>query len=287
MAQSPLEPDGSDVATSVQCPRSLSGPVKHDLREDGGLPADRYKRFNQKLVDRPKEFNSKAALVAPSLALLLVTLAGCASNSSLNPPKSLSDLYGTYEQTLIQQLNSKISPAGEITVTTGADRNQIMNELLLLIDNHYYSIEKQLYGHNAWANFAGSVVSTGLGTAGAIAGGGTAQIMSALVAAVQSTNTAFNKDILQGQTITAIIAKMRAARATKLVYIRKSMQNPSLADYPLSQGLIDLLEYYNDGTFVGALQSITEQAAADTQKAQTALNQGVKGLPSIDQLIKK
>jgi hypothetical protein len=135
--------------------------------------------------------------------------------------------------------------------------------------------------HKAWADFSGSVVSAGLG----IAGGGTAQIMSALVTAVESTKTAVNKDLLQGQTITAIIAKMRALRATKLVLIRQAMQS-GLGPYPPSQALIDLMEYHNDGTLVGALQSITEQAAAEKEKARDALDQKIRKIPSIDALLK-
>jgi hypothetical protein len=42
-------------------------------------------------------------------------------------------------------------------------------------------------------------------------------------------------------------------------------------EYPLSYGLVDLLEYHNAGTFVVALQSITEDAAAKTKEPETGL----------------
>lgn len=41
--------------------------------------------------------------------------------------------------------------------------------------------------------------------------------------------------------------------------------------YPLSYGLVDLLEYHNAGTFVVALQSMTEDAAAKTKEANTKI----------------
>ena len=223
-----------------------------------------------------------AALAGPILITIVFT--GCASNSSQNPPQSLDDLYDTYSSTVITALKNRIPTSVSADASSPDDRNQIMNDLILLIDHRYYQIERNLYAHKSWADFTGSVVSAGLGTAGAIAGGNTAQIMSALIAALESTKTAVNKDLLQGQTITAIIAKMRANRATKLVAIRQSMAK-NLTDYPLSQGLIDLMEYYNDGTFVGAIQSITEQAAAETQNAKTA-NQKLKNIKTVDQVLK-
>jgi hypothetical protein len=42
-------------------------------------------------------------------------------------------------------------------------------------------------------------------------------------------------------------------------------------EYPLSNGLVDLLEYHKAGTFVIALQSMTEDAAAKTKEAETEL----------------
>jgi hypothetical protein len=83
----------------------------------------------------------------------------------------------------------------------------------------------------------------------------------------------------------AIVAKMLALRADKLVIIRQSMAKET-GEYPLSQALDDLMDYYQAGTFIGALQSVTEHASADKVKAQEALNRGVKRLKSIDELLK-
>jgi hypothetical protein len=222
-------------------------------------------------------------VILSSFVLAAIAFTGCAVNSSESPPPTLDRLYDTYSTEVFSNLKNRIPSSGTIEATSTTDRNLIINDLILLIDQHYYQIERNLYAHKSWADFTGSVVSAGLGTAGAIAGGNTAQIMSALIAALESTKTAVNKDLLQGQTITAIIAKMRANRATKLLAIRQSMTN-DLSAYPLSQALIDVMEYYNDGTFVGAIQSITEQAAADTQNAKAALNKK-KHIKSANQIL--
>jgi len=230
-------------------------------------------------------FCQNARVLTPFVCVV-ITLMGCASSSSPAPPQALNDLSKTYGQELVTVLKGRISTSGEVVVADEAERNKVMNQLIFLIDYNYDRIEKNLQKSKAWTDFAGSVVSTGLGTAGAIAGASTAQIMSALVAAIESTKTSVDRDLLRGQTITAIIAKMRESRATKLVAIRQAMVNHTLAQYPMSQALIDLLEYYNAGTFFGALQSITEQSAAGTEKAKAALDQKVRQLPSIDDLLK-
>jgi len=225
--------------------------------------------------------------VVIAIASVVIIICGCASSSDSVPSRALNDFSNTYAGKVEAALKAKMSPNGDLVVADAADRDLIINQLLLLIDYNYYQIEANAQRNKSLTDFAGSVISTGFGTAGAIAGGGTAQIMSALIAALEATKTSVDKDLLRGQTITAIVAKMRELRATKLVAIRQAMAKNDLVAYPMSQALIDLLEYYNAGTFLGALQSITEQSAAETVNAKAALDQGVRKLPSIDDLLKK
>jgi hypothetical protein len=218
---------------------------------------------------------------------VLMAMTGCASSSNPGPPQALNDFSSTYTRKVGAALKSRISSTtGELVIADAADRDRIINQLIVLIDYNYYRIETNLEKSKAFTDFAGSIISTGLGTAGAIAGGGTAQIMSALIAAIEATKTSVDKDLLRGQTITAIISKMRELRATKVVAIRQAMKK-GLEQYSMSQALIDLLEYYNAGTFFGAVQSITEQAAAGTAKAKAALDEKIRKLPSIDDLLRK
>jgi len=215
------------------------------------------------------------------VAILAVSMTGCASSGQ---PKGLDVLYSRYEANRVAYY-SQLPESGPITAGTTASRNDVMNDLILMIDHNYGKIEASLYGHKSWADFAGSVLTTGLSTAGTLTGNvGNKTTLSALVTAISSTKTSFDKDILQGQTMIAIVAKMRALRADKLVAIRQSMGKET-GEYPLSQGLDDLMEYYQAGTFIGALQSVTEHASAEKVKAQDALN-GVKKIKSVEDLIK-
>lgn len=186
-------------------------------------------------------------------------------------PKALDVIYSTYEQNRIAHYKAQIERM-DISAIAASDgkRNDVMNDLILIIDNNYYRIEKSLYGHKSWADFGGSVLGTGLSTASTLSGAKDVKTtLSALVTAIESTKTSFNKDILQGQTMIAITAQMRKLRAEKMLEIRKSMKQ-SIVDYPLSQGLNDLMNYYSAGTFIAALQSLSEDAAAGKKNAEQA-----------------
>jgi hypothetical protein len=211
--------------------------------------------------------------------LTAVLLSACAGWGG--QPKALDTLYDSYEQNRIahyKELINKLPATAVAPAVDKTERNEIMNDLILLIDHNFARSEKSLYSHKAWADFAGSVTATGLSTAATLTGAaGVKTTLSALVTAIEATKTSFGKDILQGQNILAIVTQMHKLRAEKMLEIRQSMQQKDTAEYPLSHGLVDLLEYHNAGTFVVALQSMTEDAAAKTKEAQTGLEE-LRGL---------
>lgn len=201
-----------------------------------------------------------------AFCVLALSVLGC---SSTRQPKVLDQLYGGYEQKLL----NKYKNAESVPVADKAERNEVMNDLLLLIDHQFYRTEAGLYARKAFADFGTDVVITGLGTAGALTGGAeTKSVLAALIAALQGTRTSFDKDILQGRSMIAIVTQMRKMRATKLVQIRKRMNDLDIDTYPLSFALVDLLEYQQSGTFLGALQGLTEEAAAGKHEADVELN---------------
>jgi hypothetical protein len=211
-----------------------------------------------------------APFIARSFVTILtaVLLSACAGWGS--QPKALDTLYDSYEQNRIAYYKALMQNLPAPTVDM-RERNEIMNDLILLIDHNFARSEKSLYSHKAWADFAGSVTATGLSTAATLTGAaGVKTTLSALVTAIEATKTSFGKDILQGQNILAIVTQMHKLRAEKMLDIRASMQKDT-TKYPLSYGLVDLLEYHNAGTFVVALQSMTEDAAAKTKEAQSKL----------------
>ena len=90
-----------------------------------------------------------------------------------------------------------------------------------------------------------------------------------------------DSDLLQKNAVPALVAKMRAARATQLLKMQAAMIETDggkpvgptpLSKYSVEQGLIDLNAYYNAGTFVSALQDITAKAAEDKKAADTKID---------------
>lgn len=50
-------------------------------------------------------------------------------------------------------------------------RNEILNDLILLVDMNYHEIEKRLYGGKSWSDFLSSTAIIGINTAGALTAG--------------------------------------------------------------------------------------------------------------------
>jgi hypothetical protein len=211
----------------------------------------------------------KSIFISQIAVIIGLLLAGCVTNPQ---PKALDQIYSSYETNRIAHYKKEAESLD--LAATAADpvkRNDVMNDLILLIDHNYGQIEQSLYGHKAWADFGGSLLATGLGTAGTLSGAtGVKTTLSALVTAIDSTKTSFNKDVLQSQSIIAVIATMRKMRAEKLLEIRMA-QKFGIHAYPLSMALDDLMEYYNAGTFVAALQGLTEDASAGKRAADGKL----------------
>lgn len=179
-------------------------------------------------------------------------------------PGPLDDLYSARQKFVRDKYHSGDLPADAKTM---AGRNKIIDDLLLLIDQRYYRYEYVRVTAKNWGKFGGSVVNIGLSTAGTLSGvESTKTLLSAVVTAIEGSGAALDRDVLMGQTMVALAAEMRRARAARLLIIQKGMQQ-SVAAYPLNAALVDLLNYYYAGTYITALQSLTESAAAGAKKA--------------------
>lgn len=207
---------------------------------------------------------SKTALSVLAFSLFAC---GCATQDQ----KAIDSIYDARRDALVRKYgaatDSDILEAGR----TGESRNRILNNLVLLVDMNYHEIEKRLYGEKSWADFGGSVAVIGVTTASALAGGESVKTtLAAIASALEGTRVAFDRDVLQNQNILALIAKMRAQRAEKLLILRHGMRK-STATYPLEEGLVDVANYHNAGTIVGALQDIIDKAGAQKAEADDAL----------------
>jgi hypothetical protein len=170
---------------------------------------------------------------------------------------------------------------------TGESRNILLNDLILLVDLNYNQWEKLLYDKKAGFDLSSDAVLLGLGGATALTGTtGVANVLGQITTGITGFKTSVDSDLLQKNAVPALVAKMRAARATQLLKMRAAMikvtgdqpDGPTpLVKYPVEQGLIDLNAYYNAGTFVSALQDITATAAEQKKAADEKIDETKPG----------
>ena len=209
--------------------------------------------------------------------LIAMLLAGCTVGTTSSLMKDLdnanaSRLASKYGRPSL--LNDKIEAAGDDP--TGRQRNIVLNDLILLVDLNYNHWEKLLYNKKAGFDLGTDAAVLGLGGATALTGmTSVANILGQITTGLTGFKTAVDSDLLQKNAVPALVAKMRAARATQFSKMQAAMTSetkpigPSpLSSYSVEQGLIDLNAYYAAGTFVSALQDITAKASEEKKDAE-------------------
>jgi hypothetical protein len=217
---------------------------------------------------------SNAAATVMSLAVIL-TFLGCTVGKTASLMKQLDKenaarLTAKYGN---GQLGGSIEKAD-----SGERRNILLNDLILLVDLNYNHWEKLLFDKKAGFDLGTDAVVLGLGGATALSGTTElANILGQITTGVTGLKTAVDSDLLQKNAIGALVAKMRAARATQLLKMQAAMievkdgkpVGPTpLSQYTVGQGLLDLNAYYNAGTFVSAISDITAKASEEEKTAQ-------------------
>jgi hypothetical protein len=229
-----------------------------------------------------------------AVLLIAVLFIGC----TVGPTSSLmKDL----DQANAARLARKYGDAGSLSFAIeaagndpiGYRRNILLNDLILLVDLNYDHWEKLLYNKKAGFDLGTDAVVLGLGGATALTGTTeVANILGQITTGITGFKTSVDSDLLQKNAVPALVAKMRAARATQLLKMQVAMINTKddkpvgptpLSKYSVEQGLIDLNAYYNAGTFVSALQDITAKAAEEKKAADDKIDQTKPGANLIKQ----
>jgi hypothetical protein len=209
---------------------------------------------------------------------VILALSGCASTST-----PVDSVYSDYQTGLLTQYKTLFASNKKIDdeIQTTQDRNSLINGMELLITLNYNRNKSDLYNHKAIADFAGDVAITGLGTAATLVGSsGLKTTLAAIITAVSGTRVSFNSDILQNQSIIAIISEMDRLRSAKILEIEQSKALP-IEKYLASQAMIDIIELYDDGNPVTALQGIINDASLAKASSDQAL-QDIKGTYGAD-----
>jgi hypothetical protein len=233
---------------------------------------------------------------------LLVPFAGCGNLTSYQSGDALKSIYAGRVAEIRAKYETPNLPAERnillLAQTDPKARNDVLNDYIFLIDTNYNFWEKNTYNKKAFADFGSDFSAATLSTLSGIVTGGGVQgaksLLSFISAGITSTKASFNQDVLQNQSLIAMLANIRASRTKKLVALQSGMYKKSstddsatvtdrpIAEYSLGQGLVDLASYYQAGTFIGGFQDMMDKAGADKAAAQATIDQKVKNIPSVD-----
>lgn len=161
------------------------------------------------------------------------------------------------------------------------NRNNIMNNLILLMDIRYRQYERAFYNVGATAGSAFDIAVLGATAAGAVSGGTqTKAVLSAIAAGLTGTRLALEKNFLYEQTSQIIVKQMHTSRKDKFDNIDRRMKDDDVFTYPLERGLVDIADYFYSGTIVNALQATTEKLNQKTIEEEVKHVQDVRLLAS-------
>jgi len=211
------------------------------------------------------------------IALLVLLTSGCGHFAatrgfpvpSVDVETRLAQMEVYRGETLIEQYNDAVNANNPIE--RRRIRNDLINGRIALIDIHFNEFLQSLHEEGVGLNVFSDAIAIGLGAAGALASGGTSQILSGATAAVIGTKESVDKNAFFDQTMPALMTKMIAQRKSVLVGIRDGLLNKTDADYPLAQGLADLEGYYYAGTIPGAITGVVQSAGDEATKADAQL----------------
>jgi len=151
-------------------------------------------------------------------------------------------------------------------------RDQTLYDLIWLVNDRYIPFENSLNSDSATIDTASTVTSLASTTAATITHApGTKSILAAVSTLVTGTDSAFNSNFFQSKARTAIIAAMRSGRVEVLTKMTTGISQ-SVDKYSLGQGLSDVLEYYDAGTVVSAVNTIEDNAKQQKDQAQDKAN---------------
>jgi hypothetical protein len=173
----------------------------------------------------------------------------------------------------LKQLAEQFKPATAVSNyyllpnPTPKDRDVVISARMVMINLEYLKWLRKVTAEKQFLDTATDVLIMSLNLAATAAGGeGTKVVLSAISAGVVGSKTSIDKHYFYEKTVPALIAAMNAQRKVVLERILIGMKG-GLEDYSFEQALSDVYEYYQAGTFMGAVMAIQSDSGAKEKKA--------------------
>jgi len=215
--------------------------------------------------------------LALGLLCTLLFLSGCAGISG-NPQRSanieteLESLKNYFASTVISTYNNKSSDTEKKEY-----RDEVISARIRAIDLNYNEFIKNISEETKKLNIGSDSAVLLLGAAGAIS---TVTSTQAILAATSSTVTgvkaSIDKNAYYDSTLLALVSQMQASRKRILVNIYTGL-DLGIKNYSLMRALIDIEDYFQAGTIIGAVGEINKVSGVQKAKAETELSNLLKG----------
>ncbi|MDD5277261.1 MAG: hypothetical protein PHR16_14420 [Methylovulum sp.] len=151
-------------------------------------------------------------------------------------------------------------------------RDTIIDARITIADLYFRDFTNDLHSQGTSFNILSDFAVLGMSAAGALASGGTTNVLAAASAGVTGARGAVDKDIYYRETLPGLIRTMEANRKEILVGIKTKMKSHDASQYSLGDALYDLQRYENAGTLNSALSTITGKADEAANTADETLS---------------
>lgn len=193
--------------------------------------------------------------------LLFEILSGCATVRYGGAPEPSFNV-----EKDLEQLESQFLPADSITEfyknPTKENRNRFISGRLTLMNIRYIQFIRKLSSERQLVDSATEMLVLGLNIAGAsFSDAVTKTVLAGLAAGTTGSKQIIDKNYYFEKTVPALVGQMNAERKKALVPILTGVRS-TLEEYPFAQAVTALYNYYNAGTFSGAIQAIQAEAGA-------------------------
>ena len=201
------------------------------------------------------------------VAIVVLSLAaGCARVMSPVTPPTFPTQENYEAQLIARYKNGLPSDVGD----TAESRNQVVDDMVYLCNVVYRGYEADAYTESAWTDTGIDVAVLAASAAGALATSGASQAINAAVGAVTGARTAYSKNFLMEQQRSALLLKTTALRDTELDHIEELKHSP-IDVWPMSDAMLEVQTYYNDGTIMAALKAFAADAGTQAATAKAKL----------------
>jgi hypothetical protein len=124
-----------------------------------------------------------------------------------------------------------------------------------------------IVSYSAGANLSLTLISAALGTAGALATGGTTQVLSGLSALAGTTRAGIQEDVFHKILAPAVVKQINQDRAEHLDKITPN-RTKKITEYNVADAVADVIRYHDRCSFYSGLASLTEKAGKVPSRAE-------------------